>query len=104
MATWGRNEGELNHGSNAMLAWSLDRRTSFAGGLFKLGPRGGKQHRYAVRLEIDHQGIAKGGCCLFTDRDEAEACFLKYAQPARLPGAFGGTPTDPDSIDVELAR
>lgn len=86
------------------LAWSLDRKTSFASDFFHVGPRGGLQHRYAVRLGIDHQGIAMGGCCMFTDRDEAERCFLRNAEPMRLPGAFGGTPADPDSIDVEIAR
>ena len=91
-------------GDNTYLAWSLGRTVSLAGGFFSLGPRGGKQFRFAVRLGIDECGIAKGGCCLTTDRDEAERWFLKYAAEEPRSGAFGGTPNDPDSIDVEIAR
>lgn len=92
-------------GEHTYLAWSLGRTVSLAGGFFRVGPRGGKEHRYAVRLGVDEMGIAKGGCCLTSDRDEAVAWFLKYCEEERrLYGSFGGTGIDPDSIDVDIAR
>jgi hypothetical protein len=90
--------------SHVYLAWSLCRTVSLGGGLFRIGPRGGHQYRYAVRVGIDSCGIAKGGCFLYRDRADAERAFLKYAAEERLAGSFGGTAADPDSIDVELAR
>ncbi len=106
MSAWGRGASELHPGgdkSHVFLAWSLCCTVSLAGGLFSIGPRGGKRFRYAVRRGIDECGIAKDGCSLFESRESAEACFLR-ACPERLPGSFGGTPQDPDSIDVGLAR
>lgn len=105
--SWGRDTEGVHPGgdpNHVYLAWSLGKTVSLASGLFRLGSRGGRQHRYAVRLDVDEQGIAKGGCCLTSDRAEAEAWFLKYAAEERLPGSFGGTATDPDSIDVEIAQ
>jgi hypothetical protein len=66
---------------NVYLATSLDRKTTLAIGWFAVGPRRGRQPRYAVRLGVDHQGIAMGGCCTFdaTDAGAAVDCFLKYA-------------------------
>jgi len=74
MTPWGLSE-------NIYLAESLDRRTSLAVCWFRLGPRGGLRPRYAVRLGIDHQGIAMGGCCMFdiADAQKALDCFNKYA-------------------------
>lgn len=104
--SWGRSARELHpvgDMSHTYLAWSLCRTVSLAGGLFTLGPRRGKRFRYAVRRGVDSRGVATDGCSLFESREDAEACFLR-AVPERLPGSFGGTPNDPDSIDVELAR
>jgi hypothetical protein len=63
------------------LATSRDRKTTLAIGWFRRGPRGGLRPLYAVRLGIDAQGIAMGGCCLFDVENPhlAMGCFEKYA-------------------------
>lgn len=94
----------LRWGPGIYLAWSLDRKTSLASDLFAVGPRGGRQHRYAVRLGIDESGVAVGGCCLFKTREEADECFLRYAAAPPPRATYGGTAACPDSIDVEAAR
>lgn len=95
--SWGRGTEAIETGNRGIyLAWSVDRRTSFATGFFGVGPRGGKQFRYAVRCGIDDAGIAKGGCCLFKREqyDDALRCFLEQAR------SHGGTWNDPDSVEV----
>ena len=91
-----RTERLATGNGGVFLAWSLDRRVSLSTGLFAVGPRNGRQFRYAVRLGIDDAGIAMGGCCLFKreEFDQAARCFLDQAR------RHGGTHHDPDSIDV----
>jgi len=86
------------------LAWSVCRTVSLASDFLRVGPRGGRHQRYAVRRGIDSTGIATDGCSLFTNLDDAVECFLRYADAVRLPGTYGGTAIDPDSIDVSIAR
>lgn len=80
MATTHRNTNPLfRDQATEYLAWSVDRTVSLASGMFAVGPRGGRKRRFAVRLGIGEDGVAKGGCCLFERREDAEACFLRHA-------------------------
>lgn len=58
---------------------SLDRRTTLSIGWFRSGPRGGRAPCYAVRLGVDHQGVAMNGCCLADDEAAALEIFNRYA-------------------------
>lgn len=94
------------HSSLIHLAWSLDREVSLSAGFFPLN--GSTVHRHVVRVGVDSTGIAKV-VGYFQSREKAEESFLSYAEQfaalaARKPGTFGGTPSDPDSIDVEACR
>lgn len=67
------------HRQDVRLADSLDRRTTLSIGWFQVGPRRGLRACYAVRLGVDHQGVAMGGCCLHDTAAAALETFHRYA-------------------------